>query len=65
MQNDQLEVFWVDGAGVLSVAWSDHGNWHVPAKISPIDYCRPGQLAGIWHPTVHEMMIFGWTPAAR
>ncbi|OJX15552.1 MAG: hypothetical protein BGO82_12955 [Devosia sp. 67-54] len=60
VQNDQLEIFWADGAGAISLIWTDHDHWHAPVKISPAGYVAPGaQLSGVWQTGEHEMELFG------
>jgi len=61
--NDQLEVFWVDGAGALGVQWKDHDSqWRGPAKLTGPGFAAPGSpLAGFWQPTYHQLHVFGIT----
>ncbi|WP_375449395.1 hypothetical protein [uncultured Devosia sp.] len=59
-QNDQMEIFWVDGTGTVNLVWSDHNSWHAPVRISPFGYFPAGaQLSGVWQPVAHELMVFG------
>jgi len=63
VQNDQMEVFWVDGAGALSVVMKDHnGDWHAPAKLTGPGFAVPGSaLTGFWQPVNHQLHVFGIT----
>ena len=41
--NEQLETFFIDGAGALNVLWKVHnGTWAQPVAITPASFAEPG-----------------------
>ena len=61
VQNDQLEVFWVDRDGAVNDVWKDHnGDWHNSAKMTGPGFAPPGSpLAALWVQPYHQLHVFG------
>ena len=61
VQNDQLEVFWVDANGALVTVVKDHnGAWHTPDRLTGPGFAVPGSpITGFWQPTYHQLYVFG------
>jgi hypothetical protein len=58
--NNQLEVFAIDAAGTVKVAWkTQNGRWQGPVALSPPGIAPPGApIAAVWQPLNEQLEVF-------
>jgi hypothetical protein len=58
--NEQLEVFWIDGAGALRGVWKQHnGRWAPPFNLTAPGFAAPhANVAAIWQPLNEQLEVF-------
>jgi hypothetical protein len=58
--NNQLEVFFVDPAGALTVVWkAQNSAWKPPHPLTAPGFARPGApVAAVWYPLNNQLEVF-------